>query len=252
MKKLILTFMIGISLLGAILVCRCPNNYQKVAACASSTIAPPSPMLTVPAPVQVQPQVIQISKSVAATEKTNTIISKIIKNKSIKVSSKKSQDTPINVTHPDHFYSQVWCQVAITLGQPLASTPNTLVITDKVPKALAYSVSLKGEPADQFEIRQGEQVISAPNEIIPSSSVYFDVKPLSHGKKKLIYQVKARLSLSDPGIGLPEVQRDIIVEVNNQTRIVDLKRFSTYLATVLGACLTTILGIYIKKWLDDK
>ena len=162
-------------------------------------------------------------------------------------------DTSINVRHPDHFFSKVWCQVSITLGTPLAPEAGTVEITDAVPQAAAYSVSLRGEPADQFEIKQGEQVVSAPTAKLPSSSVYFDVRPLSPGKKFLIYQVKARLSPGDPGIGLPEVTRDIVVEVNSQTRMYIFKNtILPYLLTFIGAIGTAVGGWLIKKWFSKK
>jgi len=172
--------------------------------------------------------------------------------KAVEPKSAALPSTPINVQHPDHFYSKVWCQVSITLGSPLPVEVGTINIVDEVPKAAAYSVSLRGEPADQFEIKQGEQIISAPTTQFPSSSVYFDVRPLSPGKKLLIYQVKARLSENDPGIGLPEVTRDIVVEINNQSRWIFIKSLFPYIFSALGAGISAIIGIFVTRWFSNK
>ena len=169
-----------------------------------------------------------------------------------RISNPEPPQTPVNVRHPDHFFSNVWGQVSITLGLPLAIETGTVQLTDKVPQAVAYTISLKGEPADQFEIKQGEQIVSAPNSKFPSSSVYFDVKPLAPGKKKLVYQAKARMSLEDPGIGLPEVSREIMVEVNKQSVMASLKKLLPYLLSFLGALGSALGGWMIKKWFDKK
>ena len=174
------------------------------------------------------------------------------KVKKAKKVSKVAPDTSLNVQHPDHFYSKVWGKVSITLGQPIPDTKGVIEITDSVPTAAAYSITLRGEPTDQFEIKQGEQVVSAPRSQFPSSTVYFDVKPLNPGHKKLIYQVKARLSVDDPGIGLPEVTKDILVEVSRQSFFAWIKGLSSYLMAFLGAVGSAVGAWIIKKWFAKK
>ena len=78
------------------------------------------------------------------------------------------------------------------------------------------------------------------------------MKPLAPGKKKLVYQAKARMSLEDPGIGLPEVSREIMVEVNKQSVMASLKKLLPYLLSFLGALGSALGGWMIKKWFDKK
>ena len=172
------------------------------------------------------------------------------------VSLEAPNDTPmmgISANHPSHFYKNIKAQVAITLGVPLPAKTNTVQEDSEIPTAAAYSIMLKGDPEDQFIISPLEQAISAPSASIPSSTAYFDVMPLSRGHKILHYYVKARLSVQDPGIGLPELHKDILVEVNGKSVWVTIKTvWLNNLGKILAAAGSAVGGFIIKKWLDKK
>ena len=68
----------------------------------------------------------------------------------------------------------------------------------------------------------------------------------------MVYQIKARASVTDPGVGLPQVEKDIVVEVNGQTWKQRLLTFGVFLLGLGGAALTTYVGLLVKKWFDNK
>jgi len=173
-----------------------------------------------------------------------------------RVESHASEPIPVHARHPDHFYRGIPATVSITFGDALVKKVGTLEQTDLIPQAVAYSIVLQGDPVDQFIITPQQQVIEAPTAGIPSSTAYFSVTPLSRGQKKLTYFVKAQLELNTPGIGLPELHRDILVEVNKQSVYVSIKTFlrehSGKFLSAVGAAVGAWLVVLLKKLWNKK
>jgi len=85
-----------------------------------------------------------------------------------------------------------------------------------------------------------------------SSTAYFTVTPLSRGKKKLHYFVKAHLSPIGPGIGLPELRKSIVVEVNGASVWLSiretLKENIGKLFSALGVAGGSWIALLLKRW----
>ena len=164
--------------------------------------------------------------------------------------------TLVHARHPEHFFRSVPAIFSVTFGDPLVKELETIEHTDSIPKAISYSVALQGDPPDHFIITPAEQVILAPVPGIPSSTAYFSVIPQSRGQKKLHYFVKAQMTAGGPGIGLPELHKTILVEVNRQSVWISarslFKEHAGKLFSAIGAAIGAWLLLRIKKWLKLK